>query len=533
MYGVNVNSSGVASSVLIGLVPVVQTTETETSVISLSATAGSYVGDTLELVRHTTGGSVTASNEYRTITDYQVKYEHEISTTVDAVQPILSNSVPLASSFTGNIDNYFVGWTITFVTTTDANLRNESRTILYYRAYDKRVFFDRPILDATITAADAVVLSLLQYQMTIDSPFTVGALPLTNYSLSSNTTFRIRSGTSRPIAEGTLVSGTTSTFTLPVSVGTLDYSGSCIWIQSNPTVFSGTLASASFINTGGTQTQGTFTLSSSASVFASGFLSGMTIQMTSGAFSGGVYFISDWNVATLTGRTSVGWTSLVAGTTNPSGGDSFIISQPSPSTFRLISSYNTTTREGVVSTAFSYVNQQGTITKYDVSSSDTFEILQFQQDNYQPLDYAESTVHQQQPHCYEIQLISLTLPNVSLSGGEGGIISNYPYVYVEFRNITQGTSAYDFNTNNPLARNVMFKAPIIFNYQLNPLKKYIIADGHGMVQTLKFKPSDALSFSVFLPNGELLIPIEVDYFSPATPNPALQITACFAVKRMT
>lgn len=531
MYGVNVNSSGVASSLIMGLIPVVQTSAQETTVIPLSTESGAYVGDTLELVSHTVGGTVIASNEYRTITDYQVRFEQSVSTTIDAVQPILTNSVPLTSMFAGTIDNYFVGWTITFAITTDANLRNETRIITYYRAYDKRVFFDRPVLDATITAGDTVVLSLPGYQATIDSPFSVGALPLNNFSSSANTTFRIRRGTAPPTTEGTIVSGTTTTFTLPASAGTVDYSGSTIWISTNPTVYSGALVSASFASVGGTQTQGIFTLDSGASVFATNFLTGMTIQMTSGAFSGGVYFISAWDSTTLTGRTSVGWTSLVAGTTNPSGGDTFIISQPSPSIYRLISNYNPITRVGTVTSPFSYVNQQGTITKYAVSSSDTFEILQFSQDNYQPLDYAESTVHQQQPHCYEIELTSLTLPNVPLSGGQGGGIANYPYVYVEFRNITQGTSAYDFNTNNPLARNVMFKAPIIFNYQLAQMK-FIVSDGHGMVQTLKFKPSDALSFSVFLPNGELLIPIEPDYVGPSSPNPALQITACFSVKRM-
>lgn len=533
MYGGDNSAFGVANPSVVGVIPTSGYINGVYNVFPLfppGTTAdkheNGFIGNVLELVEHVVGGVTVAENEYREIIDYRlvpyiVQY---VNTTVNSAQPVFTTSVPLASAFTGTIDNYFVGWTFRILST------GETRTVTYYRAYDRRVFLDNPITTAIPNNAPCA-LYLPMYEVTLSSPFSVGALPITNISSTDYTTYRIRSGINLPLAEGTLVAGTQSTFTLPVSVGSLDYTGSMLWITSDPVIYTGAMASTGFVNVGGVQVQGTFVLDAGASVFANGFLEGMELEVTSGVYSGFVYRITAWDNATLTGTITPGWTSTVAGpNTSPVGGTTYRIVQASPSSYHRIFSYNPTTRVGTVSHPFTYTNQQGIETRYALSASDTFEILQFKGDNYQPLDYAESTVAQQQPHCYEIELVSLTLPNVPILSGLGGVIAYYPYVYVEFRNVSYGTSAYDLNTNNPAAKNVMFKAPIVYNYQLSEMA-FIVADGHGMKQTLKFKPSDALQFSVYLPNGELF-KTESDYFSPSDTNPLLQITACFSLRRL-
>ncbi len=496
-----------------------------------------YIGDNLELITQTTGGVATTLNEYRPIIDYRAIPSAEqfsfITTTVDAVQPIYTTSVPLVSSFVSNIDNFFLGWTIEFTSTTDADLSGVQRTVKYYRAYDRRVFFNIPVLNATITAGDGVVLKVPIFEIRLSTPFSIGTLPslLGSSTQSANITYRIRSGSDIPMNEGSLVSGTTTTFVLPASAGALNYAGSVIWISSNPTVFSGALAGASFVSSGGTQIEGTFTLGAGASIYPDDFLNNMTINLTSGTFSGYSYIITNWVNSTLTGTVTPGWTSLVAGTTSPSAADTFTIVQSNPSHYRRISSYVTSTRTGTVIQPFSYTNMKGTTTAYAVGSSDTYEILQFKNDNYNPLDCAESPVSQQNAHCYEIQLISVSLPNVAMKSGLGGHIAFYPYVYIEFSSVMQGTSAYDFNSNNPAAsKNVMFRAPMLYNYQPTD-SAFITMDGHDMIQTLKFQPNDAFKFSVYLPNGELFL-TDQDYFSPSEPNPLLQISACFGFKRL-
>jgi hypothetical protein len=546
MYTPLINGGNVGSEYIVGILPIV--TNTNGKISSLPPIGSShnslfengyenaYIGDMLELIDNTVGGTTTSLHEYRKILDYRIipasESEAYITTTIDAAEPILTTSVPLVSTFGCDIDNIFTGWTIEFTAATDTGLVGTTRTIDFYRGYDRRVFFNEPILDETITAADSVVLKSPIYEVRIDAPFSIGALSniADNCGFDDNTTFRIRDGCNIPISTGTLAAGSQNTFTLPASAGATDYTGYLIWITSDPVVFSGALTSASIVTSGGTQIQGTFVLPAGASVFADDVLNNMTITMTGGNFSGFSFIITDWDNGTLTGTITPGWTALTAGTTAPAGGDTFTITQPNPTNYRRIASYNTTTLVGTVNTPFSYTNQLGTTTKYAVTSSDTYEILQFKGDNYHPLDYPESVVHQQQAHCYDISLISLTLPNVHLKSGLGGHIAFYPYVYVEFRG-GKGKNTNEFNSNNPEASNrAMFRAPMVYNYEPRDAA-FITLDGHDMVQTLKFTPNDSYSFAVYLPNGELFLTDE-DYFSPSEPNPLLQISACFGVKRL-
>ena len=73
-----------------------------------------------------------------------------------------------------------------------------------------------------------------------------------------------------------------------------------------------------------------------------------------------------------------------------------------------------------------------------------------------------------------------------------------------------------------------FRVPM-FDIQDSPI---FIKVGGGMSQTIKFKPNDTLLFSVTLPNGEILDTIVPEKFSPSQPEPRIQISALFSMKRL-
>lgn len=479
-----------------------------------------FNGDTLELITNTVGGAITASKEYRTIEDYTVIPDGTTVESKVSADPILPYSFGITEDT--SITNYYNGWSII--------IGSEKRKILYYRGYDKRVFIDEPFTTAPIATAD-VLLVIDTHQVRISSPYSV-ELPLVaeNDTLDDNTTYRIRS--SAPVASGVLTAGSQTTFTLPATVQPMDYSGCKIWITSDPLVFNGALAGGGFIVDSTTfQAEGTFTLPAGASIFPDGRLEGMTILLTSGVFAGYEYMITKWDNATLTGTITPGWTHSIAGNTNPVAGDTFEIRQPLVNEYRTITSYDRASRKGTVSIPFSYTTLNGTNVKYAVGATTAFEILQFQADNYKPLDFTVSTVAQQNSKCYDVELISLTIPKSPIIDGYGGSITTYPFVYVEFANQTEQSTQHSISSNSSVINNnnILFIAPLTYNYiSLSP---FTLLDGHGMVQRVKFRLDDSYRFSVYLPNGDLLL-TQNDWLDPSPPNPFLQITACFRVSRI-
>jgi hypothetical protein len=164
-----------------------------------------------------------------------------------------------------------------------------------------------------------------------------------------------------------------------------------------------------------------------------------------------------------------------------------------------------------------------------ITSTDKFEILQFSRDNEVPFTYTGSTVSQQETVCYEIQLVNLVLPNKILSSG--GKIAFYPYVYVELQNISTSCTPNIIYSNNPNSTRRLFRAIIsdISNPNSTP---FIKISGNGMVQTIKFKPNDSFKFGVYLPTGEILDTLFPELLSPSSPNPLIQISALFSLKRL-
>ena len=74
---------------------------------------------------------------------------------------------------------------------------------------------------------------------------------------------------------------------------------------------------------------------------------------------------------------------------------------------------------------------QGALQLSNSITGNWIQLLTFDRDNEQPLNYTGSTVSQNQMVCYEVELISLILPNLPLDNTIGGLIAFYPYLYVE------------------------------------------------------------------------------------------------------
>ena len=194
-----------------------------------------------------------------------------------------------------------------------------------------------------------------------------------------------------------------------------------------------------------------------------------------------------------------------------------IFSGVAAQSYSIIIGYTGATRTAILKTAISALAAPG----------DGYEILSYTKDNFNPLIY-HGTSTMNQTVCYDIELMYLTIPNVYISNGSAGTLDDYPYFYVKLYNLNSKPSATQMITNNPNAREALFRVPM--NIQLKE-QSYFTLDTTNPPQSISFKPDDSLHFSVCLPNGELLQLKDSDWFSPSPPNPFLQINATFSITR--
>ena len=134
--------------------------------------------------------------------------------------------------------------------------------------------------------------------------------------------------------------------------------------------------------------------------------------------------------------------------------------------------------------------------------------------------------------CYEVSLVSLSLPNQFLETGFGNRIAFYPYVYVEFTSITNPHSGVNqvFSSNNNVSNKYMFHVPI--SNVNSPDRAAFVLLKSPMKHLIKFAPNDSFKFSVILPTGEEFRTEESDTAPPFPPNFNLQVTAVFSFKRV-
>lgn len=194
----------------------------------------------------------------------------------------------------------------------------------------------------------------------------------------------------------------------------------------------------------------------------------------------------------------------------------------------LITNYDVITSSPPSSTQYIVITVNSIL---NIDTTPTYEILGFTRDNEVPFMYNGSIVSHQEMLCYEIELIDLTLPNKVLFNG--GRTSFYPYIYVELQNTSAPGSGFTniIYSNNPNSSRKLFRCRI--DDIQNPLSSpFIKIDSDGTRQTIKFKPNDNLHFAVYLPNGELFRTLSPETYSPDVPNPFVQISALFSLKRI-
>lgn len=185
------------------------------------------------------------------------------------------------------------------------------------------------------------------------------------------------------------------------------------------------------------------------------------------------------------------------------------------------------------SSMFALQRGNGILPASNLLSQNVVQVLSFDHDNEVPLNYTGSTVSQNQMVCYEIELLSLVLPNIPLDNNIGGLIAFYPYLYVELSNVSAPSSGNRgiIYSNNPNANCALFRVAID-DTPTPTISKFIKIDGNGAVQTVKFKPNDNLHLRVFLQNGKLFETQTNDTTPPLPPDPFVQISAQFMILRV-
>ena len=253
------------------------------------------------------------------------------------------------------------------------------------------------------------------------------------------------------------------------------------------------------------------------------------ITITSGAATGDIRKITSYIVT----RNGVGAVLSAIATIDPFGG-AFSGVIANTDTFTITS--------GVCSEPFTY----------SLSNQPAY-LLQFSYDNLFPFVNTQLLNTQSLPHQFEIELINLILPNQILDTGYGSYISFYQYVYVLIENVGAGTnSANVIMSNNPKAQGMTFRCTI--DDVPNPVNStFIKIDGDGMTQIVRIDPSKDIRMSVYLSTGvtpptssdkqirgaggdEGLVPFRTvikELYSPAQPNPLVQISAMFRLRRLT
>lgn len=183
---------------------------------------------------------------------------------------------------------------------------------------------------------------------------------------------------------------------------------------------------------------------------------------------------------------------------------------------RRIVSYDANTATATVSPPFTAT-----------TANRAYEILAFSSDNFYPLPY---TLQPNEQTYFQLTLKSITLPNRTLTTGEGGSVLELPHVYVEL-------SPLDFPpvnllfSNNPNSRNVIFRASYN-NFDYNGTNKFVHFIGDGVTHKIWYQLETNFRFRVTLSNGQQFSVDGNETVSPSEPNPDLQITAMFELRKL-
>jgi len=162
-----------------------------------------------------------------------------------------------------------------------------------------------------------------------------------------------------------------------------------------------------------------------------------------------------------------------------------------------------------------------------------WEILSYSADNFNPIYIPSITASNQSVTCYEVELLSLLLPNVILGTTTGNRIAFYNYLYVEVTAVNSTNSSIFKNllcSNNPNSAKAVFRVPID-NISSPVSATFVSLSPRGIKHLMKFKTVDSFRFTVYLSTGELFKTSKLDNTSPAPADPNLQISAMLCIRR--
>jgi hypothetical protein len=186
-----------------------------------------------------------------------------------------------------------------------------------------------------------------------------------------------------------------------------------------------------------------------------------------------------------------------------------------------------TARVQSVSGAFNIrLNQPVDMAQFNVGNP--ILLLSFSRDNEVTLKNVAKHSAAQNAVCHDVQLVSMHIPNIPLARHPGGFLVDYPYLLVELVNTSGASSAGDvFYTNDPQLRKSLFVCPVQ-DIASPEFSAFVKLSGNGINQTIKFKVTDTLRFTVRTPDGQPIQFIEQDALSPFPPNARLQLSAVFS-----
>ena len=166
-------------------------------------------------------------------------------------------------------------------------------------------------------------------------------------------------------------------------------------------------------------------------------------------------------------------------------------------------------------------------TKFIGGGADIIEVSQETEDNSKNLFYR--TLGPPNVRYYELTLQYLTLPNLVVDGLRGGLLDNYPFVYVHIYNDGFQQSINVLYSNNLNSGQAIFKVPIDKNLYNRPTSFYTLKPT-TQNQIIAFNPMQDLRFRITLPSGLTLKYTTPDNLSPFAPNPLVQISLQVSIK---
>lgn len=160
-----------------------------------------------------------------------------------------------------------------------------------------------------------------------------------------------------------------------------------------------------------------------------------------------------------------------------------------------------------------------------LATQPTYEILEFTKDNYNPINYSGNLVGSMEGIWYDIELLSVMVPNKPLKNAYN--IGAFPYFYVVFHTQTLKNKNLLYSNNNSSS----YASFIVRSITADTNNNFSYLTLSSTKQRIKFKPNEDLIFSIFQPNGKIIEFQQSDYFSPYPPIEDFQVSAVFNITK--